>query len=751
MARIVDPSTTTLPAPRQGGISKLAYGGPSQEGARATMQLGLELGAAGEELYRAQKIEEDRVNTLRAEDAYNKLRQKQLELTFSEEQGFGRLRGAAAVAAEKPILPEYLRRFDNARTEIAAGLSNDRQRERFAQRADVSRMQYEEEIFRHLAKEGDVYAKEVYDATVSQALQDSVSRWNSPGDVAQSLASIQNAVRERGERYSWPEKYQAEKMREEAAKVHTAVVRQAIASGDFRYAQTWYEAHKEDIDLPTATVLHAAVQEGSQKQMVAEFNRDFLGQRNSRPALEHLGARVLGSSLDETRKNLVYGRIVGRIETLDARAERVQLQQERQIGHMITEANGNTLAGMPATIEQLSPIVEMAKGTALEAEANQMVGIANATQSFSKLAPVNQAEAINQAEVQIRKDPTKFDRRLLDAWKQIYDQQQALLAKDPQTFAERQGLVDPMPVDLTAPAAAAPALAQRFAVSRALQAKYGAPNAPLKETEVKILTRALDGAGWKEKRDYLGEIFQATNGDVQGYSGIMSQIAKDHPVTALAGEYAAKGRGQASELMLAGEAILRPGTKTDGKPDGSSVLPMPAEKEFRETFDSTVRDAYAGRVPERNMMYQAAKAIYAKLSADAGDKDTKEVNGDRWEQAISLATGGIYEHNGARIPLPYGMEPSVFKDQVRRRTQDMQDAGALPPGFDGGTLRDLPLMPVGDGRYVFRVGDGVLVTRAGADKQPRPLVLNFNVSPAFRSSGYRQTPSVPSPMGDQVP
>jgi hypothetical protein len=697
------------------------------------MQLGQDIGAAGEEIYRAQKIEEDRINTLRAEEAFTKLKQRQLELTVAD-GGFARLKGAEAV--NRPIRQEYGKRFDDVEAGLARTLSNDEQRTRFKTRAATARLQFDEEILRHGAQQADVYAKQVYDGALAQAQADSVARWDSPLDVASSLERIRSHVYERAERYDWAPEYRDAVLREESGKVHTAVIGQALASGKHLYAQAWYESNKDHVTRETAQVLQRAVEEGGQKQMTAGFNARFLAERENRRGLEALAKEVVGSPLDETRKNIVHGRILNRIETLDLRAERERLQRERTVSKLIKDANDNTLAGMPATVEQLGPVYELAKGTELEAEAKQMVAIANATGSFSKLNPVQQAEAITRAETAARADPTKFDRRVVDAWKSIHERQQTLLAKDPVTFAVRQGIAETTPLDLAQPVTQAQGLAQRFAIARSMQAKYGAPVRPLTEPEAKLVSEALSGASWKERRDYLGALFQAAAGDVQGYSGIMAQIAGDHPVTAIAGEYQAKGRGQAAELMLAGEAILRPATKADGKPDSGSLLPIPPEADLRADFDGYVRDAYAGRPGLRNAMYQATRAIYAKLASDAGVKDTKALDSDLWEQALQLATGGVERYNGRHTPMPYGMDESAFRDQVRRRTEDMAAAGQLPENISPSTLQALPLEPIGDGRYVFRSGTGVLVHVPKAGDAPRPLLLDFNQSAAFRPSGY---------------
>lgn len=733
MARIQDPLAEQRPVARQGGgIARMSARGPSEAPGQAVMQLGQDIGAAGEEIYRAQKIEEDRINALRSEDAFTKLRQRQLDLTVAD-GGFARLQGEAAVT--RPIRQEYLKRFDDAEQEFEKTLSNDEQRARYKSRAKVARLQYDEEILRHLAQQSDVYAKQVFEGVITQAQQDASVRWDSPLDVASSLERIRSQVFERAERYDWAPEYRDSVLKEQSGKVHSTVIGQALANGNYRYAQLWYEENKDHVTPETQRALARAVVDGTQREMTAGFNARFLADRENRAGLEKLAQEVVGSDLDETRKNIVHGRILNRIDALDNRAERERLQQERVIGKLIGDANANTLAGMPSTIEQLGPIYEASKGTPLEPEARQMVAIANATGTFSRLNPVEQAEAITRAETAARADPTKFDRRVLEAWKSIYSSQQTLLGKDPVTFAVRQGIAETQPLDLSQPAAAGEVLAGRFGLARSMQAKYGAPMRPLTEPEAQLVSRALEGAGWKEKRDYLGGLFQAARGDVQGYSGIMAQISQDHPLTALAGEYQAKGRTQAADLILQGEAILKPDQK------GGALLALPPEGDMKAEFDSTVRDAYAGRPGLRKDMERATRAIYVKLASDKGVKDTKILDGDLWEQAVALATGGIGKHNSRMLPMPYGMDEDTFEDEVVRRSQDLETAGMLPEGVSAAQLQGLQLEPVGDGKYAFLTGTGILVNTPAPGQPVRPVVLDFNQSRAYRPSGYGKSQS----------
>jgi hypothetical protein len=99
----------------------------------AEVSLGRTLEGIGDDLYRM----EDQQDTRMAEDGLTQLRRKQLDLTIGEQDGFTNVKSKAAVS--RPLVKEYGAKFDDAEKQIAQGLTNERQKERFQKRADAVR------------------------------------------------------------------------------------------------------------------------------------------------------------------------------------------------------------------------------------------------------------------------------------------------------------------------------------------------------------------------------------------------------------------------------------------------------------------------------------------------------------------------------------------------------------------------------------------------------------------------------------
>lgn len=165
-AKLPTLETSARPTPQpSGGIA--SYRGPTgaeTATGESLIRLAGDMGAAGDQIHLAFKAEEEKTNTLRAEEAFSKLRERQLQLTFGEKDGFTNLRGSQAI--DRPLAKEYGGRFNQAYREIESGLANDDQKIKFRTRATAARLQFDEGILRHLAQENEAYAKQVTDGAI---------------------------------------------------------------------------------------------------------------------------------------------------------------------------------------------------------------------------------------------------------------------------------------------------------------------------------------------------------------------------------------------------------------------------------------------------------------------------------------------------------------------------------------------------------------------------------------------------------
>jgi hypothetical protein len=693
----------------------------------ALVHAGNEFTDQAKELYHLAKVEKTRIDATKADEAYNKFRDAQTDLETGE-GGFANKKGGAVTAAN--FRKDYLAKVDEAMAKAQGDLTNDDQRALFNKHAAVARRQFNEGLSRHMGHQADVYQKQTYEASKDVELRSIVSKWSDMSALEVSLARMSSLIEREAERSGWSPEMKADERMKVESRVHAAVIGQALASNNLTFAQNYFQANKEGIDVQTAKVLEKAVEDGTQKQLFNGYQTDYLGSQNSGKGLAALERRVTADKvLDESRKNVLIGRIQGRQDVLDRRAIAAQERWERNTQRAIDKVNNLTLSGYEPTAEQMQPLVDATKGTHLAGEVQQMIAVANGTRQFRMSTPPQQEAMITQLETEARKDPTKFDVTVINRFKSIHEAQKRDIKADPITFAVRQGLIDSsapaaQPLDLSKPDALGPQLQARFELMRGVQGKYNAPAKPLTEEEATLLSETLKKANPEQKSQYFAQLSKASGGDYPAYKAMMQQIAPDDPVTAMAGIYAGRNAQtdkakSVSNYMLRGQQILHPNKKEDGTPT-KGMLPMPPDKDMMQAFSSYEKDAFTGHEQTRNANYQAARAIYAALSVEQGDF-SGELKSRRWEGAIELATGGIDTYKGKAVVLPYGYTGSMFNDGVKERIDALVASGRVDD-IAARKIRSLPLENIGDGRYMFRAGDAALI---GKDK--KPLIVDFNV------------------------
>lgn len=853
---------------RYNAVDEGAMLAPGQAVARA----GATMEEFGNNFHLRLKHENEKADTLRAEEAFTKLRQKQLDLTTGE-GGFVNQKGANAVT--KPILKDYTGQFDMAVQQAGSDLQTDEQRALFTRRANVASLEFKGDILKHVVSQGSVYGKEVYDGIVNLETRNATARWDNPEAIAISLGRIDAAVKQRAESEGWPKVYADAMVLQDASKIHEAVISQALATGDYKYAQAWYKQNVDQIDRTTAVALDKAVRDGTQKQLAAGYNNAYLAVRDDAKGLAELEKAVVKDpTLDETRKNTIRSQILSRIDTVDRRQTMQYTQWEKQVERDVAKIKGIALAGFEPTMEQISPLIGMTRGTPMQAEVDELVNTMTMARQFRLMPPAQQEQELTRMTVAARSgegvrnnlatfqalvksirgiesggtadpaaavspqgasgsmqimpdtfkqyakpgesyenetdrvnaalrkiqddfnfyngdvtktaaayiggrgavradgtirddvkdalgttpaayaakvakavtgaDAMKFDVSMIQRFRQIHDAQKTALREDPTTFAVRQGVLkadDPAaaPIDISKPDSLMPgSLQPRLSLARGMNQQYGAPVKPLTTEEVGLANTALRNANAEGKSNLFAKIAQAAGNDMHGYKAVMAQLAPDDPVTAAAGVHAGRAHlvtdmgvklepqqaRRVSELILAGQALLQPNRKEDGKPTGGKLVTMPADTKFDKQFDSAANTTFAGAPETRNAFLQTTKAIYAKLTSDAGNQDGDVIDTRRFDTAMKLATGGIDKYRGRYITMPWGHDFGQFQDGLYKRIDDLERRGSLPENVVAAHLKDLPLENVGDNKYVFRSGDSRL-----ADRNGRPIVIDFDQNP----------------------
>ena len=234
--------------------------GAETVGGESLMKFGAALERTGNVIYEAQKVEQERFDKTAAEDAFNTLRERQLDLTVGEQNGFVNKKGKAAV--DGTLYPQYTGMLDETYNELSGKLTNDRQRELFKPRAGIASLQYRENLLRHITEQGNVLAKQTTEGGLTVELKGASLAWRDPNAIAASLVRSEGLLKDQAEREGWADEILEAKTLEQKTRIHASVINNALANDNWGYAQKWYQTNKAEIVDMNGTIAKALEEGG---------------------------------------------------------------------------------------------------------------------------------------------------------------------------------------------------------------------------------------------------------------------------------------------------------------------------------------------------------------------------------------------------------------------------------------------------------------------------------------------------------
>lgn len=216
------------------------------------------------------------------------------------------------------------------------------------------------------------------------------------------------------------------------------------------------------------------------------------------------------------------------------------------------------------------------------------------------------------------------------------------------------------PEALQNPTAIQGVVQERMQQISAVETWAGKKVSPLQPAEAAAVGQVLRALKPDQAASMLGTL-GGFIGDPDRIAALGKQLGDKDKTLGMAMLYAnAKttlGRYTAEAILLGQQAIRDKTVKADGA----------AETGWRATIAQQVRGAYSNREVEDSMV-DAAFLIMAGRAKDETLKDTSI------EKAIELATGGITERNGVKVPRPYGMTEKDFTKRLDSLSEaDLRD------------------------------------------------------------------------------
>lgn len=444
---------------------------------------------------------------------------------------------------------------------------------------------------------------------------------------------------------------------------------------------------------------------------------------------------ALGDLVDQLPQERVHAFLTQATTQVNQQQALVRTQLATTEGDQVTAyMNGQTVT-KPLTATDYSAAYGPVEGASRFANYQSIQQLGTDMTSMKAMPPDQMANLVER----YRPNPdapgyelaTKRYDTILKAADQVNQARQA----DPIAYAMQAGIGGAQPLNFQDAKAFNAELAKRQGVAATMQSTYGAPYSLLTATEAKTLHQGFDTMTTQQRLGYLQSIKGAL-ADPAAYRSIMSQIAPDSPVTAMAGIILSKQspmiqhntfsaddvyrQSDVAGLLLEGEQLINPSKSAKGDDGKGKVFPMPKEQELRDEFTNKVGKAFAGDPRGADFGYQAVKAYYAGKSARIGDvsgvTDTR-----RLDEAITAVLGGVSDGGTGnnKVIKPWGMDDSGFKDAVQRSFDTAMQANGYA-GSNAAALRSYGLQSVGDSKYLLLSGTSALVGRDNL-----PIVLDL--------------------------
>ena len=258
--------------------------GAETVGGESLMKFGAALERTGNVIYEAQKVEQERFDKTAAEDAFNTLRERQLDLTVGEQNGFVNKKGKAAV--DGTLYPQYTGMLDETYNELSGKLTNDKQRELFKSRAGIANLQYRENLLRHITEQGNVLAKQTTEGGLTVELKGASLAWRDPNAIGASLVRSEGLLKDQAEREGWADEILEAKTLEQKTRIHASVINNALANDNWGYAQTWYKKHKTEIVDVNGTIAKALEEGGLRSRSQQAMDKIVVEYKDPQAAME---------------------------------------------------------------------------------------------------------------------------------------------------------------------------------------------------------------------------------------------------------------------------------------------------------------------------------------------------------------------------------------------------------------------------------------------------------------------------------
>lgn len=425
------------------------------------------------------------------------------------------------------------------------------------------------------------------------------------------------------------------------------------------------------------------------------------------------------ADMDPGRKTTLLGQIEGfkvsNIQRQEADARRAEALQERRLRKAESSFNaaqsiitqGKVLS--PEYIQQVTTDVE---GTPYAAAIRETLKQAPERSSFGAQPLAVQRDTLAAARAKLNATGTNpvAEKRVAELEK-VYQASVKDYKEDPLLAAQDRGVIPSIePINTQSIVGMVQTIGKRMDQASLVQTQTGSPVSPLLSHEAEQVGKMINVLPVDQRATAIAQLAEVMGPGAASAFG--HQVApKDKALGLAIGLATAKttaGR-YTSELVLRGAQAMK---------DKAVTVDNKALTGIRAQVAAEIGDAYINQDVRGAMIDAAVFAEYGLQSEGSGDP----------RRAVSLVTGGITEHAGKKVPLPYGIKADAFEKQLQSLTPADIKTDKVVVGNTTMTadefLRHVPSTPLiyaGQGRYAVQAGGGLALKPNG-----KPLILELS-------------------------
>lgn len=329
------PSVQLNAAPNAYQQTPNALGAAGITRARQLGSAGMAAGAWSEVMQRRQ----DEADEARLDDAKNQLLQHETDLTVGE-GGYTRLRGAQALNREsgQPLGAEYTGKLKQAASEIETGLGNDRQRRAFRAWSGNALATFNRKTTVYEAAQQTDYQQSVHAGTIELSQQRMGLSWSDPQTVAESRASIIEAVHKAGTAAGMSNEEMRARAVQALSQGHAAALSAAIDAGKLDYAREYLKQAGEEMHPVARLQVQKALDIGAAETRAQDAAGSLWDKHGGDVAAALAEARQTLQGKDEDA-------VVQRLKVLDSEREAFTRRAERTAyeGGLLALAQGQAV------------------------------------------------------------------------------------------------------------------------------------------------------------------------------------------------------------------------------------------------------------------------------------------------------------------------------------------------------------------------------------------------------------------------